>query len=778
MKSKVFTSFLISYVIILVIPITLLSGFIYVRFANTLKDEVVNSTIGMLSQVRDVMDGHINNINNISAQIDANKRIRPLLYSKQISDANLFPDVQNAIEELRNYKVVNSIISNIMLFFRDSEVVITDSSKYDSSSFFSLYSLDQNSSAGNIKKQLCRVDRPVITKSQPIYTDFTVNNSITYMRPLPINFSSPTTTLIITINNSVIEQMIKKVLGNYSGTFYMMDGENNIIKTTTFGEEQINLEEAQSIIQSIDSRGISEYSAKDNNLLITFAKSKTTGWQYVALINSRPILMKVQYVKTTTVKIIFISLLIGMLLACLFSKENYGRVKKIMNLISAHRKNTVRSYKNEWEFIDDSIASYVKENDVLQNRLDEQMPVMKSNFFTRLIKGRYSNINQISSMMEFLDINPGKGPYAVMLLNLNIDKDSKPELTQGVLRVTISNASEKFCTEIGSGNAVELDLDRIAILISMDKIRTKEYDAYLTEIGDKVRAFVRNNFGIAVTVCLSNECTELININKLYSEVLIALDYQMIKGKDTVIRFSEINNRIQNDYYYSFNQEKQIISYLKIGDFEAIKGILAGVVEAIKYEPISLEVVKCIYFDIVNTAIRALRELDLGFEEIKNHLPSLVNTNTIDEVCNEVCMFYEEVCLQVKSTKFSRSVELVDNIMNYLNSHFEDKMISVDLISEVFSISSSYISHIFKERAGQSFTDYLHSLRLEKARELLVETENNIADIADKIGYNSSHNFIRVFKRYEGITPTEYRLASSSKCKNPKYSSRLFQEKA
>lgn len=763
MKSKVFIKFLISYVIILVIPTTLMSSFIYVKFVDTLKNEVMSSTTGMLSQVKDVMDGHINNLNSISAQINVNKRISPLLYDRDISEIDLFPNIQYAIEELKNYKVTNSIISNVMLFFKDSEVIITDSSKYDSPSFFSRYYVWPEMSVEEINRQLAGVDRPVITKSQPIYIDFVLNNMITYMRPLPINISSPAATLIISINNSVIEQMVEKVLGNYSGTFYIIDDQHNVITTTTLGEEPIELEKAQDIIQELDRQNISEYSANDRDLIISFAKSKKTGWQYAAIIDSKPILEKVEYVKMTTVKIIFASLLIGTLLAYLFSKENYGKVKKITDLITAHRHDMMSGYKNEWEFIDGAIANYVKENNVLQHRLDEQMPVMKNNFFTRLIKGRFNSISQISSMMLFLNINIGKGPYVIILLNLNTGNESNPELTQGVLRVTISNASEKFCSDIGYAYAVELDLDRIAILVSMEKPKAAEYEAGLREVGDNIRAFVRENFGITVTVGISSECTDLIHINRAYSEALTALDYQMIKGKDTVICFREINNRIHNGYYYSFNQEKQIISYLKIGEFEAIKEILDHVVDAIKHEPISLEVVKCIYFEIVNTALRALHEFGLGFEEIKDYLPSLVNTHTIDEVCNEVCKFYDEVCRQVNSVKYSRSVELVENVMDYLNSHCDNKMMSVDLVSEVFTVSSSYLSHIFKERAGQNFTDYLHSLRLDRARKLLTGTESNIADIADKVGYNSAHNFIRVFKRYEGITPTEYRFAEKSR---------------
>ena len=64
--------------------------------------------------------------------------------------------------------------------------------------------------------------------------------------------------------------------------------------------------------------------------------------------------------------------------------------------------------------------------------------------------------------------------------------------------------------------------------------------------------------------------------------------------------------------------------------------------------------------------------------------------------------------------------------------------------------------------SGLSFIDYLNRLRTDEAKTLLSTTERSVRDIAADVGYDSDKNFIRVFKKYEGVTPGQYRKASKS----------------
>ena len=74
------------------------------------------------------------------------------------------------------------------------------------------------------------------------------------------------------------------------------------------------------------------------------------------------------------------------------------------------------------------------------------------------------------------------------------------------------------------------------------------------------------------------------------------------------------------------------------------------------------------------------------------------------------------------------------------------------------NLSASYISRFFKFQTGYTISNYLDNLRLDKAKKLLKETELSLKEILDSIGYVDPTNFIRKFKKSEGLTPMQYRI--------------------
>jgi AraC-like DNA-binding protein len=72
-------------------------------------------------------------------------------------------------------------------------------------------------------------------------------------------------------------------------------------------------------------------------------------------------------------------------------------------------------------------------------------------------------------------------------------------------------------------------------------------------------------------------------------------------------------------------------------------------------------------------------------------------------------------------------------------------------------MSISHFSRTFKEIVGEKYVEYITKYRLEVAKRLLLETDLKIDDIAEKVGYLGRNSFIRIFRKYEGITPGKYR---------------------
>lgn len=96
-------------------------------------------------------------------------------------------------------------------------------------------------------------------------------------------------------------------------------------------------------------------------------------------------------------------------------------------------------------------------------------------------------------------------------------------------------------------------------------------------------------------------------------------------------------------------------------------------------------------------------------------------------------------------------------IENYINEHFKEN-ITLDLLSELTYINKYYLVHAFKKHKGISPINYLLQKRIEEAKVLLETTNLRINDIANIIGFSSQSYFTQAFKRYEQLSPQQYRI--------------------
>ncbi|MGN1006440.1 MAG: helix-turn-helix domain-containing protein, partial [Aristaeellaceae bacterium] len=98
----------------------------------------------------------------------------------------------------------------------------------------------------------------------------------------------------------------------------------------------------------------------------------------------------------------------------------------------------------------------------------------------------------------------------------------------------------------------------------------------------------------------------------------------------------------------------------------------------------------------------------------------------------------------------------ITGITRYLQEHLAEE-ISLSVLAENFHLNPQYISQLFKSEIGVNFLAYLTNIRMEKAKKLLLATSLSIAEVAEQSGYGDYRVFTKVFKKSEGITPSQYR---------------------
>ena len=110
----------------------------------------------------------------------------------------------------------------------------------------------------------------------------------------------------------------------------------------------------------------------------------------------------------------------------------------------------------------------------------------------------------------------------------------------------------------------------------------------------------------------------------------------------------------------------------------------------------------------------------------------------------------------------NQSRGILKDAMEYINEHYMDEEISLNVVAGSVNVSSNHFSALFSQNMGQTFSEKLTSLRMEKARELLRCTALRSSEIAGRVGYKDAHYFSYIFKKTQGMTPSDYRKASAS----------------
>ena len=109
-----------------------------------------------------------------------------------------------------------------------------------------------------------------------------------------------------------------------------------------------------------------------------------------------------------------------------------------------------------------------------------------------------------------------------------------------------------------------------------------------------------------------------------------------------------------------------------------------------------------------------------------------------------------------------KAMDQTDRIVKFISEHYTEPL-SMPEVAERFHMSESHFSRIFQRCTGNSFTDFLIRVRITRACQLLMQTDENIATICFDVGFNNVANFNRRFLSVKGITPSAFRQQTRSR---------------
>lgn len=406
----------------------------------------------------------------------------------------------------------------------------------------------------------------------------------------------------------------------------------------------------------------------------------------------------------------------------------------------------------------------------LARKINSNMDVIKGKFFKKVLNGSYPTLESIFNEARDYNLKFCEGFYTIAVLNINrcLNAEKRTKLEPDLLRYSIINVIEEMMTKQLLGD-VFAETDESFIIIFTEKNSgnndsqgfIRKIQHFLNEVKDSLKIYL----GVSATcgVC-SSTLFSIENIEKAYREAISACEHRLYFNESNIIFYNQLNYNGNGYDYYNINDQKRIYNYLEVGEIEFarkyINNLFERLIEVKNIAPIE---VKRICRQIFNTIIKAaenLKRTEAGSP------PSFLDKNEsiIDDMdCIYSLQEWFNQCLYEYIIHYNNILKGVftEGIIK-LKQHIElnySQDVSLEAAASFLNIGKNYFCSVFKKETGMTFYDYFTNVRIDKAKELLRNTNLRTYEIAEKVGYYNINYFSTVFKKNVGLSPSEFRKA-------------------
>jgi two-component system response regulator YesN len=246
-----------------------------------------------------------------------------------------------------------------------------------------------------------------------------------------------------------------------------------------------------------------------------------------------------------------------------------------------------------------------------------------------------------------------------------------------------------------------------------------------------------------------------------YDSRVIRWRRERAEQQSQIGEFIQERKRLGTEWQYPLESERELMGKVKIGDRTGAKEILNSILGTILFKTIGdIGVLKARLLELLSILSRSAVEggvdIHVMLEKNLGYVNKVMRINNQEDLCAWISKALNEFIELVYSSQDAKKVTQIRPAINYIDANY-DKQVTLADIAKVSYLSVSRLSHVFKEEMGITIVDYLTSVRIERAKQLLLATNQSCTEICFEVGYNNQSYFTRTFKGFVGMTPRKFR---------------------
>lgn len=720
MKHKTFDhlffKYLISYLLILLIPILSINVLFSHRFIKAYKKEIQAQADADLVYLGQMIDAEMQTIATTADQM------------RMSMNFDGYHFVQNPLQsydyinQMAVYSTTNPLLNEIGIYLRGEEYMFINQSTCSVDLFLNNMYQFEKTSPEEMRNLLFHGDRRIVLPEQTISIPGKKDSFLTILEPVYTDYETVRGMCLFFIRSSDLEHFVNSRLDKYEAYFSIEDMDGNLLFS------------ANTMI--------------DESYVSSQYHSPQTGYVYTAYIpESLRFVEKIGAINRELFLTTLLVFLVSGVVISVLMRMNYFPIRKLKEKASSlgnlHSKN---KQENSLETISTTLDYLSNQNLYLADKLKSSAAAIKSGRIYHLLTGHYRSREDFNMDTEDLNMGYINNRFFVAMVQVHGYVEDYDSLALCIQKF-LSQTMECFYT-------FTPEPDKIIFIQGIEENFLIEDQ--VESVLRKLRIEIRQKFSLDITIGVGNSYSGTLSIPRSYLEAKSALDYRFVKGNGTVILYQTLQQQEHNTVAYPKHALEQLRNALACRDKHKIHDWVCILADNMEKKNLPLFAAKGICFDIISIFMETTAPLQTLLPDGTD--PSdLMNMETVDDVIGLIQRLNWQAAELPRETEKQNSDILLDDLKQYIRNNCLRCEFSIQETAEHFHMLLPNLSQFFKEKTGGNILDYSTQIRMQKAKDLLADSKLTLKDISQQVGYYNVSSFIRRFKQIEGMTPGDYR---------------------
>lgn len=407
----------------------------------------------------------------------------------------------------------------------------------------------------------------------------------------------------------------------------------------------------------------------------------------------------------------------------------------------------------------------IQDQNRLKNVYNQALPLIREKFLVSLLTPVHQISNtSLSSKAKDYGFNLEGDEFIVATFETDHDEQDDPLEAMALLEVTLDVLQKE-------GHDIVFQFEnQIVIIFTANSHGEGQYDSLFRKQTfrkvEQLQAYLEKYFPFPIVIGVGNLFHVPSAIAQSYRQALEALNYSSFYPEQKILVISDLEKPdTQEDKSQLQDLMSDVIISVKLGTEEQVVKSVNNLFGE-KAASLPFEGLQALLLELSSSLNSLAESYDYNLFQIgedgdsRSFFSELGSLTTLGKARRWLTKLALTIRTAISGQRENSHIQFVQEAKSLIAKHFTEAGFGLDQVCEMIGVSPSYFSSTFKREMGISFVQYLTTIRMDRAKELLIKSEGKTYEIAQAVGFTEPNYFSFCFKRHEGVSPSQYRQAN------------------